>query len=209
MTNSKESHMNFLSLFHSHLAPPQIGGPRTLCRPRAFRLLDRLRAIRFMPVAAAVTLALAGCATTTAGMGGGDLHAKSGPELPVLFSWTSPDGGISGNMVATLPNATFTGPFVQMTGETRREVLSPLWVGWNEGWNDWPYWTRDSLGPYDAVRFTRSYSGKVVANLRDDGGRFMRCRFHLDDPARGMAGGGLGECQLAGGRTVDAVINRR
>jgi hypothetical protein len=76
------------------------------------------------------------------------------------------------------------------------------------GWNDWPYWSRPTLGPYNPVRFTRVYSGKVVANLRDVGGRSMRCRFHLDDPARGMSGGGLGECQLAGGRSIDAIINR-
>ncbi len=167
-----------------------------------------MSAIRFVHVLTALTLAVAGCATTTAGMGGGDLHAQGRPEVPVLFSWTSPDGGINGNMVATLPDATFTGPFVQITQETRREALLPLWTGWNEGWNDWPYWSRPTLGPYDSVRFTRVYSGKVVANLRDVGGRSMRCRFHLDDPARGMSGGGLGECQLAGGRSVDAIINR-
>lgn len=110
--------------------------------------------------------------------------------------------------LATLPDATFTGPFVQITQETRREALRPLWAGWNEGWNDWPYWSRPTLGPFDPVRFTRVYSGKVVANLRDVGGRYMRCRFHLDDPARGMSGGGSGECHLAGGRSVDAIINR-
>jgi hypothetical protein len=167
-----------------------------------------MKAFRFMPMVAALALAVAGCATTTAGMGGGDLHAQGRPEVPVLFSWTSPDGGISGNMVATLPEATFSGPFVQVTGETRREALLPLWLGWNEGWSDWPYWSRPSPVPYDAVRFTRFYSGKVVANLRNDAGQHMRCRFHLDNPARGMSGGGLGECQLAGGRTVDAIINR-
>ncbi|MEO8921719.1 MAG: hypothetical protein ABI330_02620, partial [Caldimonas sp.] len=70
-----------------------------------------MSAVRFVHVAAALSLAVAGCATTTAGMGGGDLHAQGRPEVPVLFSWTSPDGGINGNMAATLPDATFTGPF--------------------------------------------------------------------------------------------------
>ena len=177
-------------------------------RPRAAGAPSRMGAFRLAHVAAALTLVVSGCATKTAGMGGGDLHAQGRPEVPVLFSWTSPDGGINGNMVATLPDATFTGPFVQITQETRREALRPLWAGWNEGWNDWPYWSRPTLGPSDPVRFTRVYSGKVVANLRDVGGRYMRCRFHLDDPARGMSGGGLGECQLAGGRSVDAIINR-
>jgi hypothetical protein len=36
----------------------------------------------------------------------------------------------------------------------------------------------------------------------------MRCRFFLNDPAGGMGGGGQGECQFNGGRTVDAVFAR-
>ncbi len=140
-----------------------------------------MSAIRFANVAAGLALAAGGCATTTSGISGGDVHAPGQPE---------------------------TRPFVQITTETRRAALLPLWLAWNEGWNDWPYWSRPSLRPYESDRFTRFYSGKVVANLRNDGGHHMRCRFHLDNPARGMSGGGLIECPLPGGRSVDAITNR-
>jgi hypothetical protein len=159
---------------------------------------------------ALITLAaLAGCSTTSSGMGGGELNVKGKPDTPVLFSWQSQDGGISGSMVATLPATTFQGSFVQITQQTVNESLAPMWVGWNTGWSDWPYWTQPFAESYDVTRFTRYYSGKVVANLRAPSGQIMRCRFNLDEPASGMAGGGQGECQLAGGRTVNAVIDRK
>ena len=159
--------------------------------------------------AAAVAALLAtGCAVTSSGMGSGDLSAKGQADKPVEFRWKSNDGGISGNMVATLPDATFTRPFVQITHETRSDALAPLWVGWTVGWSDWPYWSRPWAGPYDMRRFERDYSGKVVANLRSGSGENMRCRFNLNDPSRGMSGGGQGECELAAGRIVDAVIDR-
>jgi hypothetical protein len=34
----------------------------------------------------------------------------------------------------------------------------------------------------------------------------MRCRFHLMRPSSGMAGGGAGECQVAGGETIEATF---
>jgi hypothetical protein len=34
----------------------------------------------------------------------------------------------------------------------------------------------------------------------------MRCHFNLNDPLAGMGGGGQGQCQLAGGATVDATF---
>ncbi len=95
-----------------------------------------------MAVVTAAMVTVAGCATTSTGMGGGDLSVKGQQDKPVLFSWRSNDGGITGTMVATLPNATFTGPFVQITHESRSDSLAPLWVGWSPGWNDWPYWSR-------------------------------------------------------------------
>lgn len=153
-----------------------------------------------------VFLALAGCTTT--GMGGGELTAKGKPAEPVLFSWKSSDGGLSGSMVATLPDATYTGRFFQIARQTRREILAPMWEGWNEGWSDWPYWSQPWPAGYDVTQFITYYSGKVVANLETRGGGRMRCRFHLGDPVAGMPGGGRGECQLSGGRVIDAVLNR-
>jgi hypothetical protein len=107
-----------------------------------------------------------------------------------------------------LPGATFEGQFVQVTQQTRSETMAPMWMGWNEGWGDWPYWSGPGLGVYDVTTFGRRYSGKVIANLRNVTGQYMRCRFDMNEPAAGMAGGGQGECQLSGGRRVDAVIDR-
>jgi hypothetical protein len=60
-------------------------------------------------------------------------------------------------------------------------------------------------GPF--LQVTR-YSGKVIANLKGPGTQQLRCRFQLNDPAGGMGGGGQGECQFGGGRTVDATFAR-
>lgn len=54
------------------------------------------------------------------------------------------------------------------------------------------------------TQFITRYTGKVVATLQTDVGKRMRCRLHLIAPARGMAGGGAGECQVQGGATVHA-----
>jgi len=140
-------------------------------------------------------LLLAGCATT--GTGHGDVQ-KSG-TVPVSFHWNSTDGGISGTMSASLsPGRSFSGEFVEMTTETHIDDLDHMWHGWAPGWGAW--------GPGPANGFVRSYSGRVLANLSDANGEHMRCRFRLADPPSGMSGGGSGECQVAGGETIDATF---
>jgi hypothetical protein len=47
------------------------------------------------------------------------------------------------------------------------------------------------------------YSGQVLANLQGQGG-FMRCDFRLMRPSSGMAGGGVGHCQLPAGTIIQA-----
>jgi hypothetical protein len=50
----------------------------------------------------------------------------------------------------------------------------------------------------------------VVANLRAQDGEFMRCRFSLINPQRGMAGGGEGRCQLSdSNREINADFPRQ
>lgn len=138
--------------------------------------------------------ALAGC--TTMGTGYGHLGQN---DKPVTFNWTSKDS-VSGTMTAALADGeTFSGPFFQITSETRGETLAPLWSGWNRGWNDWAFWGTTPT-------FETRYSGKAVANLDASNGRHMRCRFHLMRPSSGMAGGGAGECQIAGGDTIQATF---
>ena len=149
-------------------------------------------------------LAVSGC--TTLGTGSGQLAGAGAPEEPVTFNWKSTDGGMSGTMSASLPDATYQGRFFQITQQTRIEVLTPLWTHWHPGWSDWPYWGGSVLPPYPAMQFITHYSGKVVATLESQGSQRMRCRFHLVAPQRGMAGGGEGQCQLSDGRAVRAVF---
>lgn len=150
-----------------------------------------------------VTLA----ACTSTGIGGGHLSGAGATEEPVVFNWTSTDGGISGTMSAALPaGMVFQGRFFQITQQTRAEVLDPLWTHWRPGWNDWPYWGSPFSPPYPTTQFITHYSGKVVATLASPDQQHMRCRFHLVKPAQGMSGGGEGECQLAAGQVVRAVF---
>lgn len=139
-------------------------------------------------------------ACTTTGSGTGSVEPG---EAPVSFAWTSKDGGTSGTLSATVGGSAFSGPFLQMTSTTRTDSYEPLWIGWHRGWNDWDYW-----GTYPDSAFSTRYSGKVVANLVGPQANRLRCRFHLNNPTAGMSGGGQGECQLSGGRTVDAVFPR-
>lgn len=153
---------------------------------------------------------LSGC--TTMGTGQGDISGNHQPGEPVHFTWKSTDGGQQGTMTATLQHAIYHGRFFQITHQTRREILAPLWVGWNDGWSDWPYWGGPFAGGafqggYDATQFVTYYSDKVLANLSSSAGGRMRCRFLLFSPSTGMAGGGQGECQLLGGRTINATFD--
>lgn len=150
-------------------------------------------------------MVLTGCAAS--GIGHGEITTKGGSSEPVLFKWKSMNGGLSGTMTAILPDTIYTGRFFQITRQTRREVLVPMWDGWNEGWYDWPpYWGAPYPEMYGATQFITYYSGKVVANLETSGGRRMRCRFRLVDPRSGMDGGGRGECQLSDGRVINATF---
>lgn len=145
---------------------------------------------------------LGGCTTTVTGTGGGQIVKGEAEGQPVNFYWTSTDDGNSGVMRASISDENYEGRFFQITQKTRGEVLLPLWGRWRNGWYDWPYWGGPL--PNHATQFITRYSGKVVATLESPSKNFMRCRFHLVEPERGMMGGGEGECQLSGGRTIHA-----
>lgn len=155
---------------------------------------------RAAAIAALCGALAATAACTTMGTGSGELAKAGGP---VSFSWKASGADTSGQMSATLADGRqFDGPFVQMTRE-RRVELEPLWIGWPHRWADWRWRT---FGPSEA--FETVYGGQVVANLKGPGSDRMRCRFTLNAPSAGMAGGGQGQCQLADGRQVDAVFPR-
>jgi hypothetical protein len=114
-------------------------------------------------------------------------------------------------MVASLTNGqAFQGPFFQITSESVVDY-DPLWNGWGPGWGwgrgfggrrwggGWGGW-----GPWGPSMDTIThYSGQVLANLQGPGG-FMRCDFRLMRPSSGMAGGGVGQCQLPAGAIIQA-----
>jgi hypothetical protein len=136
----------------------------------------------------------AGC--TTMGTGYGTTAAGTNP---VRFNWTSSDG-LSGTMIATLTDGSvYAGSYFQITDTTTVDTLGPLWDGWGPGWGfgGWNYWDT-------SPDFVTHYTGRVVANLADPEGKHIRCKFQLMHPSNGMAGGGLGDCQLPDGKTIDA-----
>ena len=163
--------------------------------------IDKLKSPRQLVLAGVLGLSLSMMACTTMGTGTGSVSPGS---APVAFSWTSKDGGNTGTMTASVDGADYTGPFLQATSAIRSDdVFEPMWYGWRRGWGDWRYYG----APY-GTSFATHYSGKVLANLQGPGSARMRCRFVLNDPISGMSGGGQGTCQIAGGRTVDAVFAR-
>lgn len=105
-------------------------------------------------------------------------------------------------MTIALPDATYRGTYFQISLQTKEATLAPLWSGWQPAWSDWPYWSLAAKQRYDVGDFIARYRGKIVANLEAPDGTGMRCRLHLASPVREMAGGGEGECQIAGGETI-------
>src|SRR3982750_4616371 len=157
--------------------------------------------------------ALAACSCTTMGVGTG--QSTTG-NVEANFAWTE-TGGTRGTMVANLRNGQpFQGRLFQVTQESSISDYSPLWNGWGagfgwgrgwggrrwgSGWGGWGPW-----GPSEET--VTHYTGQVLANLQGPGG-FMRCNFTLASPSLGMAGGGLGQCQLPTGTIIQAQFARQ
>jgi hypothetical protein len=144
-----------------------------------------------MTTAALAMLALSACETTAGGTGSGNVR---GSQRPVAFTWQS-ESDHAGDITATFNSGrVFKGEYFQITGDTHVDRLDPLWDGWEtaDHHGDWRYWDADSRSD-----FIRAYRGRVLANLKAENGEYMRCRFTLRDPGRGMSGGGSGRCQLS------------
>jgi hypothetical protein len=160
--------------------------------------------------ASLVAIAIAGC--TTSGIGYGQAVAGN---LNANFSW-SETGGTQGTMIAHLSNGeVFQGQMFQITQESRVTDYGPLWAGWGTGWG-WGHgwggrswgWGWGGWGPWGPSDQTIThYSGQVLANLAGPGG-YMRCHFTLMSPSYGMAGGGIGQCQLPTGTIINAQFPR-
>jgi hypothetical protein len=158
--------------------------------------------------AGASLLAIAAAACTTTGFGTGQ---STGGGISATFNWTE-TGATRGTMIARLSNGqAFSGPFFQITQESRVTDYGPLWNGWGPGWGwgggwggrRWG-WGWGGWGPWGPDEQTIThYSGQVLANLQGPDG-FMRCDFRLMRPSSGMAGGGVGQCQLPRGTIIQA-----
>jgi len=51
-----------------------------------------------------------------------------------------------------------------------------------------------------------AYNGNIEAVLTGKKGHSTKCRFKLEKPLRGFAGGGAGVCQVSDGRIIDVVF---
>jgi hypothetical protein len=164
--------------------------------------------MRIIPLgAAAISVAgLAACAPIN-GFGTGQSAVGN---VGAQFSYTQ-TGAARGTMAARLTNGqVYQGVFFQIRSESVVDY-DPLWNGWGpgsrwgrgwggrgwgDGWGGWGPW-----GP--SMETVTHYSGQVLANLQGPGG-FMRCNFALMRPRSGIAGGGVGQCQLPTGAIIHA-----
>lgn len=168
-----------------------------------------MRSISIKAAAASLAaIAVAGCTTTGVGVG----QSLNG-HVNATFSWTE-TAGTHGVMTAQLSDGrVFQGQFFQITQEAYVDY-GPLWSGWGPGWG-WGHgwgghawgWGWGGWGPWGPETVTQ-YSGQVLANLQGPAG-FMRCHFTLQSPSSGLAGGGLGQCQLPNGVIIDAQFPHR
>jgi hypothetical protein len=142
--------------------------------------------------------------------------AKSSMEKPaaakhehVSFTWESGHAGHSGKMQAKLPDGeAFSGQFHEITASTTVTNLDGFYRSWYGGpWARYD-WTWGGDWPYYGVvdEYITYYTDRIVAILEGDRGDSMRCHFKLDDPGRGMKGGGQGECQVSNGDRITAVF---
>jgi hypothetical protein len=152
-----------------------------------------------------VAITLSGCETASGIFSGSTMKG----DVTATLSWQS-TGSNGGTLTAQVSTGEiYSGHYLQVTSDTRVDELGPLWQGWGwprngrglfwGGWNGWGYW-----GPSSG--FITTYSGRVVANLEGPDRKHMRCRFTLQRPSSGMAGGGMGSCQLPSGVVIDTSI---
>jgi hypothetical protein len=166
-------------------------------------IMVQINFVRWAPALLAAGLGIAGCSTT--GEVVGQLQEPDAKQEPVVLVWhASPDSPLMGKISGTLPNHLhYTGKYFEVVQTAPVDIYEPLWDGWSPYWPAWPpsgYTANDAL---DAQGFMRVYTGKVVANLRsDDNTQKLRCRFTLESPRRGLAGGGQGDCQLSNGEKI-------
>ena len=138
-------------------------------------------------------------ACTTTGTGTG---YSLNSDVRASFAWQSSGTG-TGKLTATLSSGDiYQGSYFQVTRASSVQYLAPLWRGWHRTWRGWRYWDNQP-----SVAFVTHSTGRVVALLDGPNDNHMRCVFRLRQPARGMAGGGQGKCQLPSGKNIAAKLD--
>ena len=159
-------------------------------------------------VASLGAIAIAGC--TTSGIGTGQ---SIGGNLGATFSWTE-TGGTQGTMVAQLTNGQlFQGPMFQITSESARRLRPAV-----ERLGSWLGLGRRLGRPALGLRLGRlGWLGSETRSLNTAVRSSPICRgqaascaatSRLMSPSTGMAGGGLGQCQLPTGTIINAQFPR-
>ena len=162
--------------------------------------------------ACAPLLVLTSSACVHSGTAEGEFVSGPGEQQPVTFTWKSAvDDPTRGSMSVVLPDGRqFAGPYFEITESTRPEILSPLWENWEDRfWDTWAVPQKEGASAVESeVAFVSLYTGQVVANLTGNHQTHLRCRFSLQHPSRGLAGGGVGECQMNTGDRIDTAVLR-
>ena len=136
-----------------------------------------------------------------------EVPGASGTEA-VVMDWKEDTFNSSGTLAVSLPdNELFTGKYLQITSTSTADTLGTAWGGWGgwgSYWSDWGAYGGTWVGGSSYSTFLQNYSGKVISTLFGNKGSVMRCRFQLGNPQQGMPGGGIGQCQLKNGDTIEA-----
>jgi hypothetical protein len=125
---------------------------------------------------------------------------------PVTFEIYHPPGELWGEIQAKRDGAEpFRGMYVHVKSDTKKGSVRPIIVLWSATWKV-RSWNRGA-DPWsshgdDAAAFLSEYKGFLVAELYNEAGESLRCRFKLRAPERGVVGGATGTCQTSTGGTI-------
>jgi hypothetical protein len=147
----------------------------------------------------------------------------SAPQTGIMAGRWTPKGGVDAQSVPFSWNSHhenhgvihttlgkggehFNGQFVLVESSTSGPVVETIYSDWYApAWAELDWDTEGNLPGegVELVGFVHHYTGKVLATLFGNDGRSMRCQLTLNDPRRGMVGGGIGECQVSDGSAID------
>lgn len=150
-------------------------------------------------ILAGAGVVVSGCAAS--GTAAGALEPGAAPG-PVAFEWEQSRLIPSqGEIRASFPDGRdYRGTYSQITHPYLDDGGEP---GWLVG--DRPAYDQDFIAT-DLVRAEDVYTYRVFADLVNERGETLRCRFTLHEPSQGMAGGGTGECATDDGERIREVV---